>query len=81
MQEPVFGAEAMDSSPTRQSANGGEQGASRTRPRILEATEGEWHEKPPPDRQPQFRCIVHGPGSAMGRHLPDKPEPSTQQPQ
>ena len=47
-------------------ANGGEAGsgemqaAPRPGPVIVEAKEGEWVERLPPDLEPQFRCLLHG---------------------
>jgi hypothetical protein len=47
-------------------------------PEILHAAEGEWREEPPPDRQPQFRCIVHPRGSVLapGRWTSPADEPT-----
>ena len=44
-------------------------------PAVLAETEGEWAEMPPPELQPQFRCILRGLGSVVRRpaqpHAPD----------
>jgi len=37
------------------------------RAEIVEAAEGEWVERPPPDREPQFRCVVRPRGSVVAR--------------
>jgi len=35
------------------------------RPEVIAAEDGPWAEKPPPDLQPQFRCVVHPRGSIV----------------
>ena len=45
-------------------------------PQILEASEGKWLDRPPPDLEPHFRCIVHPRGSRRGRRAPEGTPPS-----
>ena len=44
------------------------------RPQILDATDGTWLDMPPPDVQPQFRCILRDRGSVVGRGMADGPQ-------
>ena len=47
------------------------------RPQILEATDGGWLDMPPPDVQPQFRCILRERGSVVGRGVAHGPQRSS----
>ncbi|MFW6161342.1 MAG: hypothetical protein ACODAJ_01155 [Planctomycetota bacterium] len=52
----------------------GEQGAEAEGvggPEVVETSEGEWLERPPPDHQPQFRCMVRRRGSVVKRVVSD----------
>ena len=45
--------------------NVGVSAAGAKRPQVIAAEDGAWAEKPPPDLQPQFRCIRHGRGTVI----------------
>jgi len=40
-------------------------GDSAGRAVVLAAEEGAWADRPPPDLQPQFRCLRHGRGAVV----------------
>ena len=50
----------------RDSAADSASGEQSRRLTIVEASEGEWREEPPPDLRPEFQCVVHPRGSVIG---------------